>query len=267
MKTDAMYWHAEFHDVFTGVDGDLWELLFGDRLDIGGMAATMDLAKRAGVGPGMKGIQLFCLNGAAMRILVRFKGVDRMIGVDSVERMVKRGRERTEDEGLSDRIEFLFADICDTGLPDEEADFLWSEGTWCYIADKRRLIAEACRLIKPKGIVAFTDWIQGKKELSEEETDRYLEFMKFPSIATREGYEDLLKEHGCEVPLAEDSGRFAPAMELALKMLENQLAYDALKILNFDQEKLRLWRRELAFTLDLARAGKITQGLFAARKK
>ena len=115
MKTDTMYWHAEFHDVFNGADGKLWELLTGDQLNIGGMETTLDLAEKAGIGPGMRGVQLFCLNGAAMRGLVRYQGVDRMIGVESVKRMAERGRRRIEEEGLSDRVEIVLSDICETG--------------------------------------------------------------------------------------------------------------------------------------------------------
>lgn len=267
MQAQTTSWRAKFHDVFNGAEGDMWELLTGQQLNIGGMETTLDLAKRAGVGQGMRGINLFCLNGAAMRVLVRYAGVERMLGVDSVKRMIERGRRRTEEEGLASRIEFVLADVCSTGLPTGEADFVWSEGAWCYLSDKRQLVAEACRLIKPKGIIAFTDWIQGSGEISEEETDRYLAFMKFPSMATKEGYEDLLREHGCDVLAAEDSGRFPAAAELFLCMIEKQLTYDALKILDYDEKRMKYWRDELAFTRDLARTGKVAQGLFAARKR
>ena len=43
----------------------------------------MDLAERAGIGAGMSGIDLCCCNGAGMRFLLRFRGVERMTGVDA----------------------------------------------------------------------------------------------------------------------------------------------------------------------------------------
>ena len=34
--------------------------------------------------------------------------------------------------------------------------------------------------------------------------------MKFPSVQDLDGYAALLRKHGCEVLVAEDTGRFAP---------------------------------------------------------
>ena len=58
--------------------------------------------------------------------------------------------------------------------------------------------------------------------------------MKFPNILTIDGYCDLLTANGCEVLAAEDTGRFAPYVDLYLNMLNMQLTYDALRIIGFD---------------------------------
>jgi SAM-dependent methyltransferase len=31
----------------------------------------------------------------------------------------------------------------------------WSEDAWCYVADKPKLIAEAVRMVRPGGVIAF----------------------------------------------------------------------------------------------------------------
>ena len=46
-----------------------------------------------------------------------------------------------------------------------------------------------------------------------------------------------------------------------------QLTYDALRIIGFDTELMEALGREMEFMRELARAGKIAQGLFIARKK
>ena len=56
------------------------------------------------------------LLGAGMRFLVRFRNVARMQGVDATATVIERGRQRCDAEGLSDRIGFTLADVCDTGL-------------------------------------------------------------------------------------------------------------------------------------------------------
>lgn len=258
---------ADVKAVFGGPEGELWELLAGEHLEIGGMATTRDMASRAGIARGMRGVNLFCLNGAAMRVLVRFEGVERMHGVEPTESLVKRGRLRTEMEGLTSRITFIHEDIFDNGLPSGEADFVWGEGAWCYVEDKAGLIAEAARLVRPGGAIAFTDWIEGPKPLTGAEAKRFLGFMRFPCIQDLEGYRGLLAGCGCEVEHAADTGRFESHAGMFLGMLEMQLSYDALKILDFDMNELERWKAELRFMQDLAARDKIAQGMFIARRQ
>ena len=74
--------------VYGGPEGDLWELVMGEQIHIGGFQSSMDLAKRAGIGAGMQGIDLCCCNGAGMRFLVKFCNVSAMQGVDATPKVV-----------------------------------------------------------------------------------------------------------------------------------------------------------------------------------
>ena len=252
--------------VYDGPEGDLWELVMGEQIHIGGFESSMDLAQRAAIGAGMTGVDFCCCNGAGMRFLVRFRGVEKMTGVDATATVVERGRERSKAEGLDDRIELVQADATESGLPDAGADFVWGEDAWCYVVDKAKLIAEAARMAKPGGTIAFTDWIEGATAMTDEEADRVLTFMKFPNVQDVAGYSQLLAEAGCEVQTAEDTGRFAPYVDLYLSMLNMQLTYDALKIIGFDTELMGAMAGEMQFMQGLAHAGKIAQGIFIARK-
>lgn len=267
MKTIAGIDLSTVQAVYSGPEGDLWELVMGRQIHIGGFKSSMDLAEKAAIAPGTKGIDLCCCNGAGMRFLVRFRDVASMQGVDATETVVERGRRYTEEEGLSDRITFHLADVCASGLPDAEADFVWAEDAWCYVLDKPTLIAEAARLVKPGGIIAFTDWLEGTTRLTNEEAERFMQFMKFPNVQDLRGYSDLLVENGCDLILAEDTGRFAPHVDLYLQMLDMQLTSDALRIIGFDMELMGAMAGEMQFMQQLAHAGKVAQGLFFARKK
>jgi SAM-dependent methyltransferase len=238
----------------------------GEQIHIGGFASSMDLAEKAGIVEGSSGVDLCCCNGAGMRFLVRFRGVGSMRGVDATEKVVARGRRRTEEEGLADRVEFVVGDATDSGLPGESADFVWGEDAWCYVLDKERLVAEAARIVRPGGTIAFTDWVEGPAGLGVDEAARILSFMKFPSMQDLEGYRAMLEASGCEVVRAEDTGRFAPHVDLYLDMLNRQLTYDALKIIGFDVELMGSMGEEMAFMQRLAREGRIAQGLVVARK-
>jgi SAM-dependent methyltransferase len=252
--------------VYGGPEGDLWELVMGEQIHIGGFKSSMDLAEKASISAGMKGIDLCCCNGAGMRFLVRFRNVERMTGVDATEKVVERGRERCKEQGLSNRINFVLADVCKSGLPDGSADFVWGEDAWCYVVDKAKLVSEAARLVKRGGTIAFTDWIEGPKGLTDEEAERFLRFMKFPNVQDLNGYEQLLAKNGCKVVTAQDTGKFAPYVDLYLSMLDMQLTHDALRIIGFDTKLMGAMAGEMQFMQRLAHEGKIAQGLFVARK-
>lgn len=266
MKTMDNIGLNEVKEVYSGPEGDLWELIMGQQIHIGGFTSSMDLADKAGIGSGMEGVDLCCCNGAGMRFLVRFRDVAGMRGVDATKKVIEQGQNRCEREGLSNKTEFIHADVCDSGLDDASADFIWGEDAWCYVVDKTKLISEAARIVKPGGIIAFTDWIEGKAGLTDAEAGRFLTFMKFPNVQNLEGYSDLLRENDCEIIKAEYTGRFAPYVDLYLNMLNMQLTYDALKIIGFDMDMMQAMGGEMVFMQQLAHAGKIEQGLFIARK-
>ena len=121
--------------------------------------------------------------------------------------------------------------------------------------------------MKPGGVIAFTDWVEGRAGLSAQEAERLLAFMKFPNIEGLEGYRELLAANGCQVQMAEIPGDSLPYVDLYLDMLNKQLTYDALRIIGFNMELMQAMGAEMAFMQQLAQAGKIVQGMFIARKK
>ena len=239
----------------------------GQQIHIGGFKSSMDLAERAGVGAGMRGVDLCCCNGAGMRFLVHFRNVAGMTGVDAAETVVNRGRQRCQEEGVEDRIRFVLGDVTDSGLPADSADFVWSEDAWCYVTDKARLVAEAARLVKRGGTIAFTDWVEGPAGLSDSEAERFLRGMKFANVQDISGYRQLLEDNGCTVVEADDTGRFAAYIDLYLNMIDMQLTFDALKIIGFNLDMLQAVTGEFAFTRQLAHAGKVAQARFIARRE
>jgi SAM-dependent methyltransferase len=252
--------------VYSGAEGDLWELVMGEQIHIGGFVSSMDLAERAGIKPGSRGTDLCCCTGAGMRFLVRFRDVASMTGVDATQKVVDRGRQRCEAAAFNGKITFILAHVANTGLDTGSMDFVWGEDAWCYVENKAALIAEAARITKPGGTIAFTDWIEGPEGLSDAEAERFLTFMKFPGIEDLGSYQTLLQANGCEILVAQDTGRFAPYVDLYLDMLQKQLTFDALRIIGFDTNLLQYMSGEMTFMQELAHAGKIAQGLFVAKK-
>jgi ubiquinone/menaquinone biosynthesis C-methylase UbiE len=257
---------SEVQAVYSGPEGDLWELIMGHQIHIGGFASSMDLAEKAGIAAGSRGADLCCCNGAGMRFLLRFRDVGHMTGVDATDKMLDRARERCAAEGLHGRTRLVKADVCATGLPEASVDFVWGEDAWCYVVDKPALVREAARLVKPGGTVAFTDWVEGPSPMTQAEADRFLAFMKFPSLASIDDYRGLLRDSGLNVERADNTGRYAPCIDLYIRMLTEQLTSDALRIIGYDMDLMKALGGEMGFIQQLAHAGTIVQGLFVARR-
>lgn len=257
---------SDIIDVYSGPERQLWELLMGEQIHIGGFASSARLADLAGIRPGSCGIDLCCCTGAGMRFLVHYRAVARMTGVDVTPDVIEIGEMRCRSENLSANISFLLADSIDSGLPSEEADFVWGEDAWCYVSDKAALVADAARLVRPQGTIAFTDWVEGPMPMTDSELEWFLGFMKFPNLGTIADYRNTLAMSGCHVTHAEYTDLYAPCVDLYLSMLEHQHAYDALKILGNSQSALEELVGALRKVSELAHAGKIAQAMFVAQK-
>lgn len=267
MSLQMEKWVDKVVEVYSGPEYDLWKLIMGEQIHIGGFKSSMMLSEAAEIKEGMKGVDLCCCLGAGMRFLTRFRGVGSMMGVDATQHVIDDGIKECKAEGLDNKIDFTLAEATETGLESDSFDFVWGEDAWCYVEDKAGLIAEAARIVKSGGTIAFTDWIEGSVAMSEEERNRFNTFMKFPNVQTIEGYSALLADNGCDVMIAEDTEMYAPCVDLYLQMLDMQLSYDALKVIGFNTEMMEGMAGEMMFMQGLAHEGKIIQGRFVAKKK
>src|SRR5260370_27276942 len=117
----------------------------GQQLHVGGMNGSIDLAERAEIGAGMRGIDLCCGTGGGMRVLVRFRNVASMVGVDATARNVESGQRRCREEGLDDRIRLGRADAFQSGRPSGGVQFGLGQGAWWSLRDTTELIRAVAR--------------------------------------------------------------------------------------------------------------------------
>ena len=257
---------SDVQAVYDGAEGVLWELIMGEQIHVAGFKSSMELATRAGLKEGMYGIDLCSALGAGCRFLVKNFKVS-MVGYDGTATMIDKAKIRTQEEGLADRIEYRMGDVTNIHFADQTFDFVWGEDAWCYVVDKTKLIAEAARVLKPGGLLAFTDWIEGPAGLSEDEATRINTFMKFPYMENQEGYENLFRNNGLTVVESSDlTEEFAGYCDFYIKMLTDQLTYDALKIIGDNMELFQAMGGEMAFMAEKAHEGKMGRGRFIARK-
>lgn len=257
----------QVRSVYEGVQRELYELFMGQQIHVGGAESSIELANAAAITPGQTGVELCCGTGATMRLLVHAFEVSAMTGVELASTPVAHGRRKVEGEGLAERIRFIVSDATHTELPDGEADFVWGEDAWCYVPDKAALVAEAHRLTRVAGTIAFTDWVEGPAGLTEDEAAHVMQIMTFPGLETIDGYAALLTDHGYDVVMAEDTRRFGNSFAAYAETVRSQLSFDALELIGFDRDVLGLVVDQLAGLSRLGCDEKLVQGRFVAHKR
>jgi len=256
----------DVQDVYNGPEGVLWELIMGEQIHVGGFKSSAVLAEKAGIRPGMKGLDLCSALGAGCRFLVRFHEVT-MCGLDATDTMIAKAKERTEAEDIAGKIEYRKGDVTQIPYDNDEFDFVWGEDAWCYVDDKEKLINNAARVLKPGGILAFTDWIEGAEGLSDDDAYRINAFMKFPYMESAEGYKKLMEQSGLTIIESTDlTEEFAGYIDLYIKMLTDQLTFDALRIIDNNLGMFQAMGSEMKFMSQKAHEGSFGRGRFIARK-
>jgi ubiquinone/menaquinone biosynthesis C-methylase UbiE len=249
--------------VYAGPGGELWELLMGEQIHVGGEADTAILAQGAEIGPDSQVLDVCSAVGGPARSLARQIGC-RVTGLDATPRMVDEAARRTVAAGLDDLVDFRLGDALSMPFPAGSFDVVVGQDAWCYVTDKARLIAECARVVKPGGVVAFTDWLE-TGPMTWEHWEAVHRFMVFPYMETLEGYTALIADARLTLVEAEDlSADFAAHLGFYLQEVNER--YRPALLTGYGPEVfadvvagITLWR-------DAAAAGKVGRGRLIARK-
>lgn len=80
----------------------------------------------------------------------------KVLGIDFTESMIKKARENADKLGFNN-VEFRFGDIEDMPVSDEVADVVVSNCVLNLVPDKRKVISEIFRVLKPGGHFSISD--------------------------------------------------------------------------------------------------------------
>ena len=183
------------------------------------------IAADAGLRAGQHVVDVACGVGGSARYLARSLGVE-VTALDISEAQIRRGRGLTADPRLAERIRYANADFHRVPLPDACCDVWWCQEAMLYASDKRRVLREGLRVVRPGGRLVLSDLLQ-RRNMPEAERGPFMARLGASHIWTIEDYDDLLAEMELKVLVRRDWWRnVAPTYErVANGLIERRDAF------------------------------------------
>jgi len=229
------------------------ELKDFDQDHYGGYDATERLAAAGDIRRGQVVLDVCCGLGGPARWLA-YKIGCKVTGLDLTQSRVDSASRLTERVELSRLVDFVQGDATDMPLPDARFDRVYGQEAWVHIHDKATLLRECRRVIKPGGILAFTD-IVSIAPLTGDESAQMADEMQFPSIVTAGHYLDSLEPNGFAVQRHDD---LSPAWkDILVGRLEMYRSLKDTTIDRFGLAHFEKWDRMYTAFVGLYVAGKL----------
>lgn len=131
-----------------------------DHFHTRGKDATLDLAARTDLSPGMRVLDVGGGIGGAARVLARDRGCHVTV-VDLTEVYCRVGADLTRRTGLDGRVEFRHGNALALPYPDQSFDLVWTQHSSMNIDDKATLYAETHRVLRHGGRLAIHEIMAG----------------------------------------------------------------------------------------------------------
>jgi SAM-dependent methyltransferase len=131
-----------------------------DQFHTRGLAATADLAARAGVTADMRILDIGSGLGGPARFLAATFGAT-VTGVDVTPSYVAAARMLTDRSRLAESVTFRTADALALPFEDETFDLVWMQHVAMNVGDRARLYAEVRRVLRAGGRFVTYDVVRG----------------------------------------------------------------------------------------------------------
>lgn len=134
-----------------------------DEFHIRGREATVELARRASLKPGLRVLDVGCgLGGSARHLASEHRC--RVTGIDLTKEYVDVANALADLVRIKEMVEFHQGSALEMPFGDGSFDVVWTEHVQMNIGDKRAFYAEIARVLAPHGRLLFHDIFQGEGE-------------------------------------------------------------------------------------------------------
>ncbi len=117
------------------------------------------LTNHLGIRSGQRILDAGCGVGGSAIWLAKTYEVE-VVGITPVASQVARARRYAQEHGLADQVSFAQQDYTCTTFPKASFDVVWAMESLCHAPDKRRVLAEARRLLRPGGRLGIAEYMR-----------------------------------------------------------------------------------------------------------
>jgi sarcosine/dimethylglycine N-methyltransferase len=234
-----------------------------DQDHFGGLEAVDVLARKAGIGPETRVLDVCSGMGGPARYLAFHYGC-RATGLDITESRYGAAVRLTRLVGLEDRVDFRLGNAQAMPFADASFDVVLGQEAFAHVPDKPRLIGQCARVVRPGGVIAFTDILR-RTALAPEASARLEREMTFLGLESLDGYARLLAASGCTLLERDDLSPWWT--EILKQRLEMYRGLKATTVEKFGAEHFREWDDAYAFFVGLFAKGQLGGGRFVARRE
>ena len=144
------------------------------------------LARALAIRPGQRILDAGCGVGGSAIWLAQTFGAE-VVGITPVPSQVDRARRHARATGVADRVTFEQQDYTHTTFPDRSFDYVWAIESVCHAPDKRAVLREARRVLRPGGRLGVIEYVRtGRPHAPADERllQRWLSDWAIPDLAT-----------------------------------------------------------------------------------
>lgn len=232
-----------------------------DQDHFGGIEANDILIAAAGIRPDHVVLDVCSGMGGPARYLAHRIGC-RVVGLDLTESRHASAQRLTRLVHLDHLVEFRLGNALEMPFEDASFDVVMGQEAWCHVPDKPRLIAECARVVKPGGVIAFTDILR-RDALTGPEMERLTREMTFPDLETLDGYARLLTANGCSILRRDDLSELWARILIQRLEMYRSLGSDTAR--KFGTARSQQWDETYAFFVERFAVGGLGGGRFVAR--